>query len=549
MLIYRFSNTARAHWFQNADNLYLEMFVEGGLWLPLLLLLAMIVVMAAIRQLSGVKDSATANAIVAASCYLVAAIAVSQFFDFGALLPANYLTIGLLIGVLVGHVDRRSYRPQPSSPTQHVENRSARSRKSKEDSARSQPGIEKSGRTRQRIRTRTRRRKSHQDPPVVSSVLLPLVPPPIVRFFSLRFVNPVLAVLLLAFLFVLSNDAKTRAETDNWQRTAEQFQRGEATTLLSLDPRLAKLESARLGDVETQLTLAQWRILAHRAATVRASIDRPTVLSPSPIDAWNNSDPRVLRAAFHSSDPADRDRALAALVPKDGLEELRSARKNALFALLANPLDVAARQILIELDFLAPLSNDDTIFQQIKQLRCNYSRTLHTVAKLAYVHPGKETAFSLWRCAFEVNPEFLDMFWLDAASLVDEATFVGAIPEDPYLYVRFAELSKDPQVRALMLTRAEELFHAVTPAPEDFAKHHYSLGRIAELKRDFQAAEKYYAQAVEANSSATDWRYRYVIALEINGKRTAAEEQIDRCLLQDPANSRYEKKQLALRNQ
>ena len=74
-------------WFQNADNLYLEMIVEGGLWLPLLLVLGTAVVIAAVQRLAAVRDSTTAAAIVAASCYLLASIGVSQFFDFGASCP------------------------------------------------------------------------------------------------------------------------------------------------------------------------------------------------------------------------------------------------------------------------------------------------------------------------------------------------------------------------------------------------------------------------------------------------------------------------------
>ena len=149
--------------------------------------------------------------------------------------------------------------------------------------------------------------------------------------------------------------------------------------------------------------------------------------------------------------------------------------------------------------------------------------------------------------AFEVHPEFLDSYWREVQPFVAEGDFIEAIPEDPYLYVRFAELCNDDAVGRLLLARAEELFLASEPAPQDVAKHHYNLGRIAEIKREYQAAEAHYGQAVQSDPSATDWRYRYVLTLERNGRRNLAREQIDRCLTQDRDHPIYLKKQQELK--
>ncbi len=495
-------------WFQNADNLYLEMMVEGGLWLPLLLILGTIVLLAALRRLANVKDSTTATAVTFAGSYLIASLGVSQFFDFGALLPANYLTAAVLLGIVLGHADRQSYSSRR--------------------------------RVRVKRRIKTSRRKQRETRRAESSILVK-IPEPILRLFLFRFVNPVLAVLLLAFLCVLINDAKARAEVDYWARTGQQFQRQQTATLMSLDPRLEQLDGST--DSEAQLALARWRILAYRGAVVRASLE-----SKSREHAWRNSDQRVLRAVFYARDPAERESALASLVPGDGIKQLREARRNGLAALLASPLDVAARELLIQLDFLIPQSSsNDQLFQQIKQYRRSHPPTLHNAAKLAYVHPSKEIAFSLWRRAFEVKPEFLDMFWREVEPFVDEAEFIKALPDNPYLYVRFAELCNDDAVNSLMLQRAEQLFLASTPDPQDVAKHHFSRGRIAEMKSDYQAAEIHFARAVENDPTASDWRFRYVMTLQKNGRFSAAENELARCLQQEPDNPVYLQKEAELR--
>jgi tetratricopeptide (TPR) repeat protein len=96
------------------------------------------------------------------------------------------------------------------------------------------------------------------------------------------------------------------------------------------------------------------------------------------------------------------------------------------------------------------------------------------------------------------------------------------------------------------LTRAEALLLSTPPEQQYFARHHHQLGRIAEIKGDYQRAEEHYGQAVKSDSTATEWRYRYALVLEKTGQRSEAASQINLCLLQDPHNRAYEKKRLEL---
>jgi tetratricopeptide (TPR) repeat protein len=461
-------------------------------------------------------------------------LAVSQFFDFGVLLPANYLTMAILIGALLGHADQQLHRtrqrirvriPRGSAAGDHTHTEATRER---------------------RHADRSRRRERSASSSLFS---------PVLRIFSHQWLPPVLAVLLFAYLWMIISDARGRAEVDLWQRTAAQLQAGGPNITLAVDPRVNELAADRPTDTDAQLTAAAWQLLLFRSNAVRATNDNTNALATTSSEAWRNSRQTVIRAVAHTTTAADRQRMLSSIIRPNDLAGLQNARKSAVAALLASPLDVAARELLIRLDYLdrsSPPEAAETskrLFEQIGQLRSRHSPTLHEAAKLAYIHPGKETAFSLWQRAFAINPEFLDMYWRDAEGLVDEATFTRAIPNDPYLAQRFAVLAKQPQVRLQMLDRAEQLLLSEKPAPENVAKHHYSLARVADMKRDFRAAEEHYAQAIAGNQTATDWRYLYVLVLEKNGRKREALDQIERCLLQDPNNTSYQRTKQALTKQ
>jgi tetratricopeptide (TPR) repeat protein len=229
-------------------------------------------------------------------------------------------------------------------------------------------------------------------------------------------------------------------------------------------------------------------------------------------------------------------------------EHLRRARSAALQALLANPLDVDSRRLLIELDFLAPSPDADTaMFDQVLRLRCNHASTLHDTAMLAVFSPGKDKAIEFWKRSLAVGPELIDYFWQDASLLIDEVTFSGALPSDPTVGIRFAELAKDSSVRDHVLYCVEQQLRQLNPAVHEIAQHQYNLGRVAELRGKFEAAEVFYALAVESNPSLTDWRFRYANMLQQNGRSEASYEQIKRCLLQSPDNLQFLQKSRELR--
>ncbi len=95
-------------WFVNADNIYMEWLVEGGVWLLPLFIAACFVFTSALLKLARVQHAPHISALVLAGWFLLTSQVVSQTFDFGWLIPANSITIALLAGAVIGCADQIS---------------------------------------------------------------------------------------------------------------------------------------------------------------------------------------------------------------------------------------------------------------------------------------------------------------------------------------------------------------------------------------------------------------------------------------------------------
>lgn len=105
-----FQQQSAGAWFINADNTSVEWLVEGGAWLlPLAIATVGIVALSLIRM-AGIRKAPHLTAMIAAGWFLIGSQLVCQFFDFGILLPANYVTAAILVGGIMGASGRR-YRP------------------------------------------------------------------------------------------------------------------------------------------------------------------------------------------------------------------------------------------------------------------------------------------------------------------------------------------------------------------------------------------------------------------------------------------------------
>lgn len=95
-----YQSASPGSWFEHADNLWLEILVETG-FIGLACILAIVVlVMVSLRRLGESVDPLDQGIRVAA-WFAVGAILISQFFDFGLLLPANLIAALMLATAVI----------------------------------------------------------------------------------------------------------------------------------------------------------------------------------------------------------------------------------------------------------------------------------------------------------------------------------------------------------------------------------------------------------------------------------------------------------------
>lgn len=124
--------------------------------------------------------------------------------------------------------------------------------------------------------------------------------------------------------------------------------------------------------------------------------------------------------------------------------------------------------------------------------------------------------------------------------LGDEAVISELLPDDPPLLLRVLETrTLGPPLRQALVTRLQGLL-GDEPGPMPEAVWADAQGRLARLLQDDAQAETWFQRAVTADPSTTLYRFRLAETLERNGKRAAAIEQLQQCLLQDPNNRHYQ---------
>ncbi len=102
-----YQQSSSGAWFVNADNMVVEWLVEGGIWLLPLVLVAVGFFASSLVRLARIRNAPHLTALVTCGWFVVGSQLVSQFFDFGILLPSNYLTLAVLVGGVLGALSRK----------------------------------------------------------------------------------------------------------------------------------------------------------------------------------------------------------------------------------------------------------------------------------------------------------------------------------------------------------------------------------------------------------------------------------------------------------
>lgn len=95
-----FQKSSHGAWFLNADNLWLEVFVETGLIGVLVAAVSIYVIIRSLLRLDSSADPID-HGLAAMGWFIVGALLGSQFFDFGLKIPANALAAGIVLSAVV----------------------------------------------------------------------------------------------------------------------------------------------------------------------------------------------------------------------------------------------------------------------------------------------------------------------------------------------------------------------------------------------------------------------------------------------------------------
>ena len=111
-----FQSQSPPAWFKHADNLWLELIVEQGLF-GIALILMMFVILCRETSRLAASDDPVDIGLTWAMRFMIGAVLSTQFFDFGLLLPANCVLFVLVAGAVVGRSQVIAYLSQ-MNPTE-----------------------------------------------------------------------------------------------------------------------------------------------------------------------------------------------------------------------------------------------------------------------------------------------------------------------------------------------------------------------------------------------------------------------------------------------
>jgi len=488
-------------WFVNADNTSIEWLVEGGVWLVVLVLLAVALVATSLIRIAQVRKAPHLTALVAAGWFMIASQLVCQFFDFGILLPSNYITLALLVGAIMGVAGRR-FRP---------------------DGHRSHsPGLS----------------LAPQNHAPTSTTAEP----------EARLALWLILALGIATLIDAQAMARRGAVEDSLKRDIAR-----TDGRLNLQAAALSDQAFSSGDPSLHTAFASHK-LAQQVAAGRQTLERlPPEQGLHPV---RDSTLQTRRSVYYLALAAQGKPPSDALLPAQSAVEILAARRHAISALMLCPLDDVARFQLLQTGFLADdsVATAAELLDQWTRLRIRFAPALDLAVRLAVVHPAGETARLVIQRLLITEPGRLSSIWPILPLVIagrGEATISELLPDDAELLVTAVEMhangphSLGSDLQNELLGRASRLIQSqrqVAPAGDQEAKLAFLAGRIEALQAGPAAAEPWFRQAVALDPSTTAYRFRWAETLEKLEQKAEAIEQIKVCLLQSPQNPQYQTK-------
>lgn len=463
-------------WYVNADNLYVEWLVEGGVWLIGLLLIGIAIFMLRLRMLTQAVSQPHIAALIAMGWFILGSQAVSQFFDFGMLMPAIYLTLALLVGAMFGVKE-----DSDEVPTGRLAARlgvGARGWSVAAFATLAAVGL---------VLGHAQAKQDSVDAYRASALAN--------SKWDLEPIDPETVPL-----------AEWSEGSRNPELLSTVARAGMWLEAIAGEDAAAQFGGGQFGSPELEATISARRAIYYLDAEQRGA-------APESVLFVRQSKERLLQARGYAM------RALM-LCPLHDL---------ARYSLLET--DFLAGQ---------SKETSESLIRQWAKLRSRNPDVLQVIARIALVHPGGDLAREMMRLVTDLAPGREILFWPMIHLLGGEESLEKVLPDNPESILQAIEtLRVEGEVRQRLLTRADGLIQAGLKGQENTLKGADSAAlasRLALARQNRAEAEAWLLKAIIWAPRNAQHRFRFVTLLEENGEFEKARQQLEICLKWEPEN-------------
>ncbi len=471
-------------WFRYAENVYLQVLVEGGITGLVLFVTGLGLIAASVwRLLTGGRELTTL-AFAVTGVFALAGQMVASVFDFGLFIPANFLLFALLCGSLAGSATRlRSPRVVPGSWK-----------------------------------------------PTLS-----------------RGVALLTACGLIAGCFWSLLEIRSVSPVDNALREVRLAGKLKDLTGPQLTQHIDQLTAAvhqRPGDAELHRRLAELWMQRYQVETVRELQARTSFAADDPRLIQLASPLLVHQRAWLYT----RSKALGELEDLQQSPIVRDNLTPALKHLFASrqacPLLPEVHCGIAQLCGLAgPVSQDETHIDRTRRAAPGNPDMLYICGLLNYQAARFESAYASWKASLTLSPRYLTpVLQIAGAGLAKPGTVETLLPDSPELLVRLAReqfaVEGGEPIQEQLLARADTLV-PTSGLPE--AERLFLRGSILAMREAYPEAIDSYTQALALRSYEVGWRYELARLFQRQGFLDKAHEQARLCARREPREPKYRK--------
>ncbi len=497
-LPYNVRTTGGSH-FLHAESMPVEWFVEGGVWLIALIVAGVVAMMKVLSIMASHRRSQFA-ALTAMGWFLMVSQVVACCFDFGILLPANYLTAAILVGALLAMMPPMT-EPSPS-------------------------GI---------------RSKRIQNQPIRS--FNPIVPITMAAATGAALIGATMTAAGTA------HDSFAILRIERWFESFDNA-KSRVASLPPLTIETSQPSSDPQRDFMTavyQLTREESVTEATKTASLRTDLPNDAKLDPETLIRLR-TDPRLSVRRMMTIEKRSRNGQDDAILlgPGQDLATIRDARLLAISALVRCPLLPFVRIPLVKTDFVrrTKFGEDSTDATAELTLRLATDQVrlqpknpiiLEQMIRLCVVSPGMDYVGPFVKQLMEVAPDRFASIWPMIGGQADVDRFAEMIPDQIDAILRVAESTRVPEpIRKRMLDRASAILAKPNAGGLSEDEWAHASARVAIAGQDSDRAIESLEQAVRIAPS--NGRYRdQLIQLLVQQKRyDEAITHLNRAIIQRP---------------